>query len=32
MMYDDIANNPVNDFPGKIFNRPNGSDVSMSIG
>ena len=27
MAYDDIANNPENPFPGKIFNKPNGEDV-----
>lgn len=27
MAYDDIANDPENPFPGKIFNKPNGQDV-----
>lgn len=27
MAYDDIANNPENPFPGKIFNKPDGQDV-----
>jgi legumain len=27
MAYDDIANNPENPFPGKLFNKPNGEDV-----
>lgn len=25
--YDDIANNPQNPIPGKLFNKPNGNDV-----
>lgn len=25
--YDDVANNSQNPFPGKLFNKPNGSDV-----
>ncbi|RZF32682.1 hypothetical protein LSTR_LSTR004110 [Laodelphax striatellus] len=31
MMYDDIANNDDNVFPGKIFNRPGGSDVYKGV-
>ncbi|KAI6192062.1 Legumain [Aphelenchoides bicaudatus] len=31
MMYDDIANNPENPYPGKIFNRPNGPDVYEGV-
>lgn len=27
MAYDDIANNPENPFPGKLYNKPNGEDV-----
>jgi len=27
MAFDDIANNSENPFPGKLFNKPNGSDV-----
>jgi legumain len=27
MAYDDVANDPENPFPGKIFNKPNGQDV-----
>lgn len=27
MAFDDIANNPENPFPGKIFNKPDGEDV-----
>lgn len=27
MMYDDIANDPDNPYPGKLFNRPGGPDV-----
>jgi len=27
MAYDDVANDPENPFPGKIFNKPNGEDV-----
>jgi legumain len=27
MSYDDVANDPENPFPGKLFNAPNGSDV-----
>jgi legumain len=27
MAYDDIANNPENPFPGKLYNRPDGEDV-----
>jgi legumain len=25
--FDDIANNPENPFKGKIYNKPNGTDV-----
>jgi len=31
MMYDDIANNTDNPFPGKIFNEPNGTDVYENV-
>jgi len=31
MMYDDIANNEENPYPGKIFNRPNGPDVYAGV-
>uniref|UniRef100_F1L5J4 legumain n=1 Tax=Ascaris suum TaxID=6253 RepID=F1L5J4_ASCSU len=31
MMYDDIANNSQNRYPGKIFNRPNGMDVYEGV-
>lgn len=31
MMYDDIASNKDNPYPGKIFNRPNGSDVYAGV-
>uniref|UniRef100_T1K519 legumain n=1 Tax=Tetranychus urticae TaxID=32264 RepID=T1K519_TETUR len=31
MMYDDIANDPENPYPGKIFNAPNGSDVYAGV-
>jgi legumain len=27
MAYDDVANDPENPFPGKLFNKPNGQDV-----
>ena len=27
MAYDDIANDPENPIPGKLFNKPNGDDV-----
>jgi legumain len=27
MSYDDVANDPENPFPGKLFNKPNGTDV-----
>jgi len=27
MAFDDIAHDPSNPFPGKIFNKPNGEDV-----
>jgi len=27
LAYDDIANDPSNPFPGKLFNHPNGTDV-----
>jgi len=27
MAYDDIANDPENPIPGKLFNQPNGEDV-----
>lgn len=29
--YDDIANDPKNPHPGKLFNRPNGSDVYKGV-
>ncbi|CAG9532839.1 unnamed protein product [Cercopithifilaria johnstoni] len=31
MMYDDIANNKKNPYPGKIFNVPGGSDVYKGV-
>uniref|UniRef100_T1KP71 legumain n=1 Tax=Tetranychus urticae TaxID=32264 RepID=T1KP71_TETUR len=31
MMYDDIANNTENPYPGKIFNAPNGPDVYAGV-
>jgi legumain len=31
MMYDDIANNPDNPFPGNIINRPNGTNVYPGV-
>uniref|UniRef100_T1JY55 legumain n=1 Tax=Tetranychus urticae TaxID=32264 RepID=T1JY55_TETUR len=31
MMYDDIANNTENPFPGQIFNAPNGPDVYAGV-
>lgn len=31
MMYDDIANNPENPFPGQMFNHPDGQDVYAGI-
>jgi len=31
MMYDDIARNPENPFPGKIFNSPTGPDVYAGV-
>jgi len=31
MAYDDIANNKKNPFPGKIFNRPDGTDVYAGV-
>ncbi|XP_064109011.1 legumain-like [Macrobrachium nipponense] len=31
MMYDDIANNLLNPYPGRIFNHPNGSDVYAGV-
>uniref|UniRef100_A0A158PJ10 legumain n=1 Tax=Angiostrongylus costaricensis TaxID=334426 RepID=A0A158PJ10_ANGCS len=31
MMYDDVASNPQNPFPGKLFNRPNGEDVHAGL-
>uniref|UniRef100_A0A7E4WA78 legumain n=1 Tax=Panagrellus redivivus TaxID=6233 RepID=A0A7E4WA78_PANRE len=31
IMYDDIANNENNPYPGKIFNRPNGTDVYAGV-
>jgi legumain len=31
MMYDDIANNSYNPYPGKIFNHPNGTDVYEGV-
>ncbi|KJH49308.1 peptidase C13 family protein [Dictyocaulus viviparus] len=31
MMYDDIANDPSNPFRGKLFNRPNGTDVYKGL-
>lgn len=27
MLYDDVASDPENPFPGKLFNKPNGEDV-----
>ncbi|MFS7924134.1 putative legumain protein [Helianthus anomalus] len=30
-MYDDIANDPNNPYPGVIINRPNGSDVYAGV-
>jgi legumain len=30
-MYDDIANNEDNPYPGKIFNKPNGPDVYHGV-
>lgn len=27
MSYDDVANDPENPIPGKLFNKPNGEDV-----
>jgi legumain len=29
MAYDDIANDPENPIPGKLFNKPNGKDVYL---
>lgn len=31
MMYDDIANNPLNPTPGIIINKPNGDDVYKGV-
>ncbi|VDM52014.1 unnamed protein product [Angiostrongylus costaricensis] len=31
MMYDDIADDPDNPFPGKLFNRPHGPDVYAGL-
>lgn len=31
MMYDDIANNPENPYPGIIINQPNGSDLYHGV-
>ena len=31
MMADDIAHNPLNPHPGKIFNQPGGSDVYEGV-
>ncbi|KJH49310.1 peptidase C13 family protein [Dictyocaulus viviparus] len=31
MMYDDIATNRQNPYPGKLFNRPHGNDVYNSL-
>ncbi|KAI6232026.1 Legumain [Aphelenchoides besseyi] len=31
MLYDDLANNPENPYPGKIFNAPNGKDVYANV-
>ncbi|VDN30907.1 unnamed protein product [Gongylonema pulchrum] len=31
MMYDDIAHNPMNPYPGKIFNVPGGENVYADI-
>ncbi|KAE9550616.1 hypothetical protein FO519_006159, partial [Halicephalobus sp. NKZ332] len=31
LMYDDIAHNPQNPYMGKIFNKPNGSDVYAGV-
>ena len=30
-MYDDIANNSQNPFPGQIYNHPNGRDVYAGV-
>lgn len=30
MMYDDIANDPSNPFPGTIINKPNGTNLYTS--
>lgn len=30
-MYDDIANNPENPFPGQLFNNPDGVDVYQGV-
>jgi legumain len=27
MAYDDVASDPLNPIPGKLFNKPNGDDV-----
>ncbi|KAE9421663.1 hypothetical protein Angca_010220, partial [Angiostrongylus cantonensis] len=31
MMYDDIANDPENPYPGKLFNRPHGHDLYQGL-
>nr|AGM20566.1 asparaginyl endopeptidase [Angiostrongylus cantonensis] len=31
MMYDDIANDPDNPYPGKLFNKPHGPDVYHGV-
>uniref|UniRef100_A0A7E4UUI6 legumain n=1 Tax=Panagrellus redivivus TaxID=6233 RepID=A0A7E4UUI6_PANRE len=31
MMYDNIANNPKNPYPGKIYNTPDGNDVYAGL-
>ncbi|UMM34503.1 hypothetical protein L5515_007552 [Caenorhabditis briggsae] len=31
MMYDDVANNPLNPYKGKLFNRPHGKDLYKGL-
>lgn len=31
MMYDDIANNSANPYPGKLYNKPHGKDVYAGV-
>ena len=31
MMYDDVAHNSENPFAGKIFNKPNGTNVYKGV-